>query len=264
MLDENINPYCSLDEKETGKKKSLGEMEAEYLNALQSFYVNGTSSISDEEFDNLKEELLWEGSKVATMSKDETLFLEAQKAYLKGEQMMSDKDFDGLKMRLKEQGSRIADAGPRCSLRSQKVYSDLSVDYLKLVALNVPAAVATLAALFPVDDLTGFEVTKAIELPKPIGPIIVWVFVLPFVYILSDAITNFVIRDALILKGACTNCLEEVPVFFGDILGVQGEREAREVVCTECKCKMSANAKTRQMVEVEVPKSALKKKKVAA
>ena len=97
-----------------------------------------------------------------------------------------------------------------------------------------------------------------------IGPIIVWVFVLPFVYILSDAITNFVIRDALILKGACTNCLEEVPVFFGDILGVQGEREAREVVCTECKCKMSANAKTRQMVEVEVPKSALKKKKVAA
>lgn len=57
-------------------------MEAEDLNALQSFHVNcGTSSDSGRGVheDNLnKEELLWEGSGWwSTMSKDETLLLQA-------------------------------------------------------------------------------------------------------------------------------------------------------------------------------------------
>ena len=35
-----------------------------------------------------------------------------------------------------------------------------SVDYIKLLALNVPAALLVLGALFSVDDITGFEITK--------------------------------------------------------------------------------------------------------
>ncbi|KAK7255785.1 hypothetical protein RIF29_29204 [Crotalaria pallida] len=38
-------------------------------------------------------------------------------------------------------GSDIVVEGPRCSLRSRKVYSDLSVNYLKMFLLNVPATV---------------------------------------------------------------------------------------------------------------------------
>ena len=57
-------------------------MEAEDPNALQSFHVNyGTSSNSGRGVheDNLnKEELLWEGGRWwSTMSKDETLLLQA-------------------------------------------------------------------------------------------------------------------------------------------------------------------------------------------
>lgn len=36
---------------------------------FQSFYIDGTPIMSNEEFDNLKEELIWAGSSVAILSK---------------------------------------------------------------------------------------------------------------------------------------------------------------------------------------------------
>lgn len=36
------------------RKKSLGEMEAEFLDAMASFYYDGKPIMSNEEFDNLK------------------------------------------------------------------------------------------------------------------------------------------------------------------------------------------------------------------
>ena len=65
-MDENILPYCSLDKK--SGKKTLGEMEQEFLQALQSFYFEKKAIMSNEEFDNLKEELMWEGSSVVMLS----------------------------------------------------------------------------------------------------------------------------------------------------------------------------------------------------
>lgn len=42
---------------------------------LQSFYYEGKPIMSNEEFDNLKEELMWEGSKVVMLSKRPMHFL---------------------------------------------------------------------------------------------------------------------------------------------------------------------------------------------
>ncbi|KAL3619349.1 hypothetical protein CASFOL_036919 [Castilleja foliolosa] len=67
VVDSNVLPYCSLDKKQ---KKSVGEMEQEFLQALQAFYYDGKSIMSNEEFDNLKEELMWEGSSVVMLSKN--------------------------------------------------------------------------------------------------------------------------------------------------------------------------------------------------
>ncbi|XP_055819642.1 PGR5-like protein 1B, chloroplastic isoform X2 [Solanum dulcamara] len=139
--DGKILQYCSFDGK---GKKSLGEMEQEFLQALQSFYYEGKAIMSNEEFDNLKEELMWEGSSVVMLSPDEQRFLEVSMAYVSGNPIMTDKEYDKLKMKLKRDGSDIVVEGPRCSLRSRKVYSDLSVDYLKMFLLNVPAAVVAL------------------------------------------------------------------------------------------------------------------------
>lgn len=45
--------------------------------------------------------------------------------------------------------------GPRCSIRSKKMYSDATPDYLRMTALNLPAALLVLGFLFSIDDITG-------------------------------------------------------------------------------------------------------------
>ncbi|GFS33276.1 PGR5-like B [Actinidia rufa] len=141
VVDSKILEYCSIDKK---GKKSLGELEQEFLQALQAFYYEGKAIMSNEEFDNLKEELMWEGSSVVMLSSAEQKFLEASMAYVAGKPILSDEEYDKLKLQLKIDGSEIVVEGPRCSLRSKKVYSDLAVDYLKMFLLNVPAAVVAL------------------------------------------------------------------------------------------------------------------------
>jgi hypothetical protein len=70
VVDSNVLQYCSIDGKgKKAEKRSLGEMEQEFLQALQAFYYDQKAIMSNEEFDNLKEELMWEGSSVVMLSK---------------------------------------------------------------------------------------------------------------------------------------------------------------------------------------------------
>merc|ERR1712176_196393 len=221
-FDENINPFCSLDEtgKPVKKKKTLGEMEQEYLDALRQFYMSDNPSLSDEEFDDLK-------------------------------------------LKLKQQGSALAIGGPRCSIRSRRVYSDMGVDYFRLTLLNIPGVGISLSLLFILDFLTGFSISKFVELPEPLGFIAVWVVVLPILYVLSDSLTKVVLKDALILNGQCTNCGENQVLFFGKVLGIDGNDAVADVQCEACKCKMTADSVTRELVQKELPKPKKAKKKKA-
>jgi hypothetical protein len=89
----------------------------------------------------------------------------------------------------------------RSSLRTKKMYSDASPDYVRMTALNIPAALLVLGVVFSIDDLTGFEITSLIELPPPYGIVALWGLILPTLYLLSSSITNLVLRDGVILKG---------------------------------------------------------------
>lgn len=204
--------------------------------------------MSDVEFDLLKDELLWSGSKVAILSTNEKRFLEASMAYNAGKPILSNKEYDDLKATLRKENSVVTAEGPRCSLRTRKMYSDAQVDYLRLVGLNIPAAVSVLLGLFSIDDLTGFEVTRLLELPEPFGIIVVWGVVLPVVYILSNAITSLVFKDALVLKAECPSCGTESYSYFGDILTVSGSRSTNAVVCPNCKAKLVFDADKREVV----------------
>ncbi|KAI7743011.1 hypothetical protein M8C21_032676 [Ambrosia artemisiifolia] len=210
-VDSNIMPYCSLEQ----KKKTLGEMEQEFLQALQAFYYEGKAIMSNEEFDNLKEELMWEGSSVVMLSSDEQKLLEATMAYISGNPIMSDVEFDQLKKQL-------------------KVYSDLTVDYLKMFLINVPAAVVAVGLFFFLDDITGFEITYLLELPEPFSFIFTWFAALPFIIWLSFTLTNVIVRDFLILKGLCPNCGTENTSFFGTILSISSGGSTNKVKCTNC------------------------------
>lgn len=249
--DSNINPYCSLDD--AGNRMApmtLGEKEQLFLEALSGYYFEGKPTISDGEFDLLKDELLWSGSKVAALSPDELRFLEAQKAANKGKPIMSDTDFDALKLKLRRNNSIVTAEGPRCSLRSRRVYTNASVDYLKLVAINVPAALLVLGGVFSIDDLTGFEITKIIQLPQPIGIVALWGFLLPTVYVLASSLTNLVFKDAVILKASCPNCGTENTTYFGDILTVPGPRKKSVVPCSNCKVQLEFNEEQREVVQL--------------
>ncbi|KAJ1416068.1 putative PGR5-like protein 1A, chloroplastic [Sesbania bispinosa] len=242
VVDSKILPYCSIDKKQ---KKSVGELEQEFLQALQAFYYEGKAIMSNEEFDNLKEELMWEGSSVVMLSSDEQKFLEASMAYVSGKPILNDKEFDDLKLRLKMEGSEIVAEGPRCSLRSRKVYSDLSVDYLKMFLLNVPATVLALGLFFFLDDVTGFEVSYLIEIPEPYAFILTWFAAVPFIVWLARAITNAIVKDFLILKGPCPNCGTENTSFFGTILSISSGNSTNKVKCENCGTAMVYDSSTR-------------------
>ncbi|KAL8210003.1 hypothetical protein R6Q57_006735 [Mikania cordata] len=242
VVDSNIIPYCSLDKQ---KKKTIGEMEQEFLQALQAFYYEGKAIMSNEEFDNLKEELMWEGSSVVMLSSDEQKFLEASMAYISGNPILSDEEFDKLKMLLKKDGSDIVAEGPRCSLRSRKVYSDLTVDYLKMFLINVPAAVVALGLFFFLDDITGFEITYLLELPEPFSFIFTWFAAIPFILYLSFTFTSAIVRDFLILKGICPNCGAENNSFFGTILSISSGGAINNVKCSNCQTALLFDKDTR-------------------
>ena len=231
VVDSNVLPYCSINRKE---KKTIGEMEQEFLQALQAFYYDKKAVMSNEEFDNLKEELMWEGSSVVMLSPDEQRLLEASMAYVAGNPIMTDAEFDELKLRLRKEGSEIVQEGPRCSLRSRKVYSDLTVDYFKMFLLNVPAAVLALTLFFFLDDLTGFEITYLLELPEPFSFIFTWFAALPLIFWVAQAITSAIVKDFLILKGPCPNCGNENLSFFGTILSVPSGGARNSVKCANC------------------------------
>uniref|UniRef100_A0A0F7GZ24 PGRL1A transmembrane protein n=1 Tax=Erodium texanum TaxID=28960 RepID=A0A0F7GZ24_EROTE len=241
VVDSNVLPYCSIEK----KKKSIGELEQEFLQALQSFYYDGKAIMSNEEFDNLKEELMWEGSSVVMLSSDEQKFLEAAMAYVSGKPIMSDEEYDQLKIKLKTEGSGIVVEGPRCSLRSRKVYSDLTVDYLKMFLLYVPASVVALSLFFFLDDITGFEITVLLELPEPFSFLFTWFAALPLIVYLATAFTNVIVKDFLILKGPCPNCGTENVSFFGTILSVASGGTSNNLKCSNCGTELVYDSKTR-------------------
>jgi hypothetical protein len=178
-------------------------------------------------------------------------FLEASLAFARGAPSLSDAEYDALKLELKDSGSRVALAGPRCSLRSQRVYSDSTVDYARMTALNIPGALVGLAACFVADDLSGFGITQLVELPEPWGFIAVWFVVLPVIYLISAKVTGLILQDSVVLKAPCPSCGASNIAFFGDILTVKGDKESLDVTCDSCKQLINFQRRTRQVVLIK-------------
>jgi hypothetical protein len=220
------------------RERSVGEMEQEFLDAMRSFYYDGQASISNEEFDALKEELMWEGSQVVILSAAEQKFLEACMAYAKGKPVISDEEYEALKLELKRQGSQVTSEGPRCSLRSGKMYADASPDYVKMALVNIPALFATLTAVALLDYFSGRAVTYAVELPGAPGFLFTWAILIPAIYTMTTGITNFVVRDWVIVKSTCPNCGAENSAFFGDVFVVSGPKDVVTTDCAGCQSQL--------------------------
>jgi len=186
---------------------SIGEMEQEFLDALSAYYYEGRAAMSDAEFELLKEELQWAGSKVVVLDSDEQRFLEAVRSWGTGKPIMTDEAFDQLRTALRVKGSIVAAAGPRCSLRSKRMYADATPDNLRMTALRTPAAALVAGAVLGADKIAGFDVSTVIPfLPSYDSDLIVLALLVAASYAAAGPITNLVLRDGVILKG-CVHVL---------------------------------------------------------
>ena len=90
--------------------KSAGDLtvkELMYFDALHFYYTTGLSLLDNDDYGELKDNLTWEGSSVATMNKDEAAFVTAVAAARRGEAFMDDAEYKALKGKLKAQKSWV-------------------------------------------------------------------------------------------------------------------------------------------------------------
>lgn len=224
-----------------GKETLLSTKEKEqiFLDAIQSYYFSGRQLLTDVDFDQLKEDLAWEGSEYAALSRNETKFLGAMAAYSKGEPMMSDGEFDDLKASLKQQGSLIAvTKEPRCFLDTGVCSVSFAEDKFRKIVLYLPAAlIATL--------LWSGGTYELIPQARSLNPLLTLLLGSPLIFSLAQFLTERVIFDQpFIATGPCPDCGASQRIFFGDILGVDGPGDNAEFACTNCKAALTVKRDT--------------------
>lgn len=82
-----------------------------YFDALYSYYKTGASLLNNEDYENLKDNLSWEGSSVATMNAKEALFVTAVASARRGDSIMDDDEYSQLKADLKKANSWVTARG---------------------------------------------------------------------------------------------------------------------------------------------------------
>ena len=225
-----------------GKKMDLTTQEKEriFIDAIQSYYFSGKQVLNDNEFDQLKEDLAWEGSDYAVLSRDENRFLSAMAAYGKGEEsIMSDAEFDELKASLKAQGSLVAvSKEPRCFIDTGVCSVTFTPDRFRAIVLYVPA-------FFLGTLLWGGGTYELIPATRGLNPILSLLVGSPLIVAAAQYVTEQVIfKDPFIARGPCPDCGVDNRLFFGDVLGVEGNGLEGEIQCTNCKAALKVNRET--------------------
>jgi len=223
--------FCMVD-KESGDRirLTLEEKERIFMDALQAYYFNQKQTLSDEDFDLLKEDLTWNGSDKVQMNRKEGTYLAAVQSYLQGSPSMSDSDFDKLKQELKEEGSEFAvSREPQCYVDTGICKVTLKRDNFRNNLLYLPAG----GILFLAWLGLGYELIEPIV---PLNPLILTLLGAFPIYKGSIKITeDYIFQNSAIVYGPCPGCSAENRVYFGDILGVEGFSDISTTKCSKCK-----------------------------
>uniref|UniRef100_A0A7S2I6A5 PGR5-like protein 1A, chloroplastic n=1 Tax=Helicotheca tamesis TaxID=374047 RepID=A0A7S2I6A5_9STRA len=223
--------FCVISD-DTGEpiRLTIEEKERMFMDALQSYYISGKQVMSDDDFDSLKEDLSWNGSKLVEMSRKEASYLAAVQAYLKGSPIMSDTEFDTLKRELKEDGSQFAvSKEPKCLIETGICTVTLEEDRFRSNLLYLPAG----SIFFLLWLGIGFEL---IEPWARLNPVILIALGLPLIVQGTETVTNnYIFPDNKIAYGPCPKCGAQNRVYFGNILGVEGFGDEASVKCGNCK-----------------------------
>jgi hypothetical protein len=90
---------------------SLVVKELIYFDALYAYYKTGKSLLNNDDYKELKENLSWEGSSVASMHANEAMFVTAVASSKRGQPLMGDEEYAALKSDLVKEKSWVTDRG---------------------------------------------------------------------------------------------------------------------------------------------------------
>jgi len=225
--------FCPLDE-ETGKgiRLTLAEKERIFLDSLQSYYINGRQLLKDDEFDLLKEDLSWNGSKLVQMNRNEAKYMAAMEAYVKGEPILSDVEFDTLKATLKEEKSQFAvDKEPKCYIDTGICTVTWEVDEFRSNLLYLPVGLVLSLVWIGV----SFELIEPFVRINPL--ILAAIGSIPITFLTKLVTENYIFVNNKILYGPCPSCESEERIYFGDVFAVEGYGPTADTKCAKCKDK---------------------------
>lgn len=221
---------------------NLAAREKLYLDATSAWFNDGTKLIEDDDYDQLKNDLAFEGSNVGLMSRDEIKFMVAASRYAEGRPIMSDAEFDDLRRQLKKRNSKaVIHDMPVCKVDTQKCKADLTSDTTKNFVINLPALI--------VSTILVAEIT--FYLFPGLSPVTNLIVDSPFIAGLTYVITNFILfQKPLITVAKCPRCQTEQPIFFGDVLFVDSGNVKSEVKtkCVNKACQADLIASQERMV----------------
>jgi len=201
----------------TGESKSLllDEKEKLYLECLDSYYnENGKQILSDAEYEQLKLDIDFEGSIISTLSKDEIVFVLANKRFKMGKPVLDDAEYDALRSKLKKKGSNVVlHEGPTCNVESGVCKTDLKVDEGKQRLLYLPG---TAGGLILSCELIYWTVGLDPILSIILGAIPSYFFGVWFT-------ENVFAQKPLVTSGTCPDCQYLQTIYFGDLFGVTAD-----------------------------------------
>ena len=228
----------------TGESKqlSLGEKEKLYLECLDAYYNEGGKQLlGDSDYNQLKIDINFEGSRVATFSADEIKFVLANKRYKMGKPMMSDSEYDALRARLRSAFSPVViREGAKCSVEDGICKNDMAVDSGKTRLLYLPGTIGASLLLSEIFFWT-----------LHIDPLLSLILGALPAYVIGVLFTeNIFAQKPLVIQAACPNCGTVNTIFFGDLFRVMTDGYAGppnppgSVVqhkCTNCNEELTAN-----------------------
>jgi len=83
-----------------------------FLDSLYHFHHKKIQLLDDDDYDELKSILTWEGSAAASLKANEALFISAVAAYRRGRQVLNEQEYSALKSELQKQESWVVQRTP--------------------------------------------------------------------------------------------------------------------------------------------------------
>lgn len=241
----------------TGESKalSLDEKEKLYLECLDAYYNEGGKQLlGDEEYEQLKLDLDFDGSKIATFSKDEIKFVLANKRFGMGKPILDDEEYNALREKLRAAGSTVViHQGAKCDVDTGICKSDLLVDAAKTRLLYLPG---TIGGSLLLSEIMFWTIHIDPILSIVLGAIPAYFFGVWFT-------ENIFAQKPLVVQGSCPDCGALNNVFFGDLFNVMtdgiaggvSEPPSDVVKCKCINCKIDLEADRSKMIFTGMPKN---------